>query len=411
MTKRQIKSLIFTNTIGTILEYLDATLYGFFAVIIATTFFPKEDQLSAILLSWGVFTVSFIARPFGALLFGYLGDRFGRKKALTGTITLMAAATISIGFIPSYSKIGILAPICLVLCRIMQGLAVSSEYTGSSIYVIESMEKNHGLFSGITTAAGSSGIFLASLLAVTFSNLHIENYWRIAFICAGGLIGSVGYYLRTKQPESQAFLTAIAAKALYKKPVRTLLKTQASNFLSCIFLSMYIGVAIYTILIYSSSYLTNLGVDNKTALGISTMLALTEACLSPFFGYMSDRFGLRRTLTFATISMMVLATPLFLLITYKSLPLTTLALIILAALVAAFDGPLAAYLIGRFDVPVRHSGVSLSYNLGAALLGGATPLTLTYLIHTTHNELVPAFALTIFALISTIILIKQKPTM
>ena len=405
---KNFKSFILTNTLGTFLEYLDATLYAFFATTIASIFFPEKNAATALLLAMGVFSIAYIARPFGGLLFGYFGDKFGRRNTLAANILLMALATVAIGSIPSYARLGVASPILLMLCRILQGLAVSSEYTGSSIYLLESFPKSHGLLSGMSTAAGSLGIFFASLVAMSFSHFHCESSWRLAFLFSGCVIGIVGFYLRKNQPESTAFLQAADAHLLHEKPALVLIKKYKKDFISGILLSMYIGAALYTILVYSSTYLLRLGMTSQEALTISTLLALAEAIASPIFGHLADRYSIGSILLLATLSMTVAALPLFLLITLNIFWITLLAFGFLAIITAAFDGPLAAYLVHKFHVSVRHSGFSLSYNLGGAVIGGITPLALTYFIDKTAISIFPAFVLIGFALLATLVLLKEK---
>jgi len=405
---KNFKSFVLTNTLGTFLEYLDATLYAFFATIIAFNFFPEKDPTTSLLLTLGVFAISFIARPFGALLFGYLGDRFGRRNILAANILMMALATMMIGLIPSYAFWGLAAPLSLILCRIVQGLAISSEYTGSSIYLLETILKKHGLFSGISTAAGSFGIFFASLLAMGFSHFHIENYWRCAFVFSGFIIGLLAFYLRRNQPESAAFLQAIQARLIHEKPAHVLFEKYKKELFSGILISMYLGVALCTILVYSATYLMRLGMSNQDALIISTLLALTEACCAPLFGYLADQYGLRPVLLIAALAMAIVAFPLFCFITHYGFWIVLGSFGILSIIVAAFDGPLAAYLVNKFDVSVRHSGVSLSYNIGAAVFGGMIPVTLTYLIDKTNLPIFPSFLLIGFALLAVFVLWREK---
>jgi MHS family proline/betaine transporter-like MFS transporter len=400
-------SFILSNTLGTFLEYFDATLYAFFATTLALVFFPEKNATIALIQTFGVFAISFFVRPFGALIFGALGDRWGRRNVLAANILLMSLATVGIGVIPSYHLIGPLAPALLILCRLLQGLAISSEFTGSSIYLLETLPSRHGLFSGISTSAGSFGIAAASLLAAIVSRFHWENHWRWAFLFSGVVIGLLGFYLRRKQPESVAFLKAAEAKLLHQRPSLILFKNYRRELLFSTLLSIYLGVALYTIMVYSATYLERLGFSSQNALLISTVTALIEAIASPFFGWLSDRYGLRSILVLATAIMAPLALPLFSFVKVDSLGVTFLIFGCLGFLVAAFDGPLIAYIIRNFDVAVRYTGVSLSYNLGAALFGGLIP-ALTYSIDKTKTFLFPSFVLMVFALLALSLLLSDR---
>ncbi|MBX9742380.1 MAG: MFS transporter [Chthoniobacterales bacterium] len=405
---KNFKSFILTNTLGTFLEYLDATLYAFFASLIASDFFPKENPATGLLMSFGVFSIAFLVRPFGALLFGFLGDRYGRRNILALNILLMAVATMGIGMIPSYAHWGVMAPLSLIFCRILQGLAVSSEYTGSSVYLLETVPRHHGLFSGISTAAASFGIFFASFLAMQLSHFHGEHFWRWIFILCGLVIGGVGFYLRHDQPESPAFVKAKEAQLLHRQPTVVLIQRYRRPFFTGILLSMYIGAALYTILVYSATYLKQLGMTSEQALTISTLLALTEACAAIVFGWLADRWGVRSVLLLGACLMILLACPLFSFVSALHFGRTLLSLGLLAILAGVFDGPIAVYLVSQFDVSVRHSGVSLCYNLGGALVGGVTPVTLTYALEKTGLALFPSFLLIGFGFMAMMVLL-QKP--
>lgn len=405
---KNFKSFILTNTLGTFLEYLDATLYAFFVGLIAHDFFPEKNPMTGLVMSFGVFSVAFLARPFGALLFGYLGDRYGRRNILAMNILLMALATMGIGIIPGYARWGIMAPLVLIFCRLLQGLAVSSEYTGSSVYILETVPQHHGLFSGISTAAASFGIFFASLLAMQLSYFHAEYAWRWIFVFCGLIIGALGFYLRRNQPESFAFLEAQKNQLLHEQPPRILFQRYRRQLFLGIALSMYIGVALYTVLVYSATYLKQLGMPSEQALTISTFLALLEASTAIFFGWLADRWGFRLVLLLSALLMVVVAIPLFALIDPSHFWKTSIALGVMAILAGAFDGPIAAYLVNQFDVSVRHSGVSLSYNLGGAIVGGLTPMVLTYALEKTHLTIFPSFLLIGFGMMAVLVFFQQR---
>lgn len=401
-------SFILTNTLGTFLEYFDATLYAFFATTIASIFFPDKNGTTGLIYTFGIFAISFLVRPFGALLFGTLGDKFGRRNVLAANILLMSMGTVGIGLVPAYATIGLCAPALLIFFRLLQGLAISSEFTGSSIYLLETLPSQHGFFSGVSTSAGSFGIAFASLVAGVVSHFHFENHWRWAFFFSGAVIGLLGFYLRRKQPESTAFLKAAEAKLLYQRPPLILFKKYRKELFLSTLLGIYLGVVLYTILVYTATYLERLGLSSESALTISTITSLIEAFGTPFFGWLADRHGLRSILMFATISMVVLALPLFYLISLNIFLITLVAFSLLGLLTAAFDGPLVAYIIKKFDVGVRHSGVTLSYNLGAALFGGFIPVILTYFIDKTKILLLPSFVLIGSALLAFFVLFNEE---
>jgi MFS transporter, MHS family, proline/betaine transporter len=198
MPPKTSKKFIFSCTIGTFLEFFDYTLYGYFAGTIGNLFFPNERPALQLIAVWGVFSIGFLIRPLGALLIGNLADKRGRRKVLPFTIVFMAIPTAFIGILPTFAMAGWLSPILLLLCRLLQGIAMSAEYNGASIYILENSWQRPGFLGSLTPFAGGMGMLAASFLAYSFThNLEGELsqwYWRLAFIIAGVSVGFVGWY-------------------------------------------------------------------------------------------------------------------------------------------------------------------------------------------------------------------------
>jgi MHS family proline/betaine transporter-like MFS transporter len=204
--------LAVSNALGTFLEYFDYTLYGFSAPLIAHLFFPTKDRLSSLLLAWGIFFISFLVMPFGAVFLGHLGDRLGRRSVLTACILMMGIPTCAISFLPTYQQIGILAPILLTLCRILQGFAISGEFAGCSVYLYETARRYKGFLASITTCASGFGMLIASLWIFLFTHFQLiehlvtSHYWRLPFVVAGLSIAVIGFYLRRSLLETPSFV-------------------------------------------------------------------------------------------------------------------------------------------------------------------------------------------------------------
>lgn len=377
--KTSYRQLVATLS-GVFLEYFDYTLYGFSAPFIAHLFFPAENSLTSLLLIWAVFGISFLVRPFGAIIFGHFADRIGRRSVLMITIVLMSLATIAIGCIPTYEKIGFFAPITLLLCRILQGLAVSTEYSGCSTYLLEFKKSRKGLSSGIITSASGFGMFAASLLVLLFHTIN----WRIPFIIAGIVVGLLGFYFRIGLQESPEFLEAAAQKKLVRFPFLELIFKTPKLLLKTIIISAFAGVAIITLEIYLPTYLQlNFAIAKKSTLQLSTYLALVEACFAILCGYISDYIGQQKMMMLSGLLMLIGIFPLLQLFNAHNIFFWYISATLLAIIIAAVDGPIAAYLTGCFETKTRYSGVSLSYNLGAALIGGLSPGLLILLQHQT----------------------------
>lgn len=366
---------------GVYLEYFDYTLYGFSAPYISHAFFPAEKPAVEVLLVWGVFAISFLLRPIGAVIFGHFADKFGRRQILIVNMLLMYFATIMIGFLPTYFHIGILAPAGLILCRMVQGLAVSTEYSGSSTYLLEFYRKRQGLISGIITSASGFGIFSASLLVLFFNSLQtnilsIAN-WRWSFILAGMIIGILGLYLRIGLQESPKFLQVQKERRVERVPIFAILSKAPRRLLVGILISAYAGIMIIVIEVYLPSYLPmHFNITKEQALAIASFLSLTEACLAIAFGAFSDYFGVTKTIATSGILLILTIFPIMLLFHQDHYIYWYLAALMLAFLVAAVDGPMAAFLTNNFSTETRYTGVSVSYSIGAAVFGGLSPVLL-----------------------------------
>ncbi|PIQ43367.1 MAG: hypothetical protein COV52_02125 [Gammaproteobacteria bacterium CG11_big_fil_rev_8_21_14_0_20_46_22] len=364
---------------GIFLEYFDYTLYGFSAPYIEHVFFPTEKPEIATLMIWGLFAASFIVRPFGALLFGHLADCFGRRKVLTTTLIMMSISTLLIGLLPSYQQLGAFSPFLLLLCRIAQGLSVSTEYSGCSTYLFETFETRRGLVSGLTTSASGFGIFAASTLVLGTNSVLSSHAlglaaWRWPFILAGLIIGLLGSYLRLSLVESPAFLAIQQAQTISKLPLQALIREKGISLLTTIAICACTGVGIVMIEVYLPTHLQDQWHINKTkALCLASALAFTEACFAIAWGAASDYLGRKNTLSLGALLLLLGLYPVLQLFSTTNPILWLTAVIILACMLSACDGPMAAFLSEQFPTRYRYSGVSLAYSLGAALLGGLSP--------------------------------------
>jgi MHS family proline/betaine transporter-like MFS transporter len=360
---------------GIFLEYFDYTLYGFAISYIAQAFFPAENKAIALMLSWTVFSISFLVRPLGAIVFGHFADKIGRRKILIATIFLMSISTVCMGLIPNYAQIGILAPILLLICRIVQGISVSTEYSGSSTYLLELTKTNHGLNSGILTGASGLGMFCASALFLFFG-----HHWREGFIIAGLIVGILGLYLRLSMVESPEFLKMKQSEGVATVPLIQLVKQHPKLTFIGILVSAYAGIIIIAIEIYLPNYLqTQFGIIKSQTLIISTYLILVEVFFAILWGYISDYIGQIKTLFIGGMLMLLFVYPTFSLFHASSMAIWLIAATLLAIFVGAVDGPIAAFLVHCFPTRIRYSGVSISYSFGAALCGGFSPIILTLL--------------------------------
>ncbi|NPA17396.1 MAG: MHS family MFS transporter [Aquificae bacterium] len=399
--KKHSKTL-FAGMIGNVLEWYDFVVYGFLAAIIGELFFPSDDPMVSLLKSFGVFAVGFVMRPVGAVLFGHIGDRYGRKKALTISIIMMAVSTTAIGLLPTYAQIGILAPTLLVILKLFQGLSVGGEYTTSVSFIVEhAPQDKRGLFGSVGILGAVVGILLGSASGALITKVLPEDDlyswgWRVLFF-TGILLGLVGYYVRKNIDETPKFLELEYEEMIDKQPVLDVFKKAYREFIKTFSLSTFQAVGFYTIFVYIANHLSVfVKMPKSTALTINTISMLVLAVLIPFFGWLSDRVGRKPIILFSTGFTILAAYPLFKFISSGNMEDALIGQIVFAVVVAGFMAILPTTLVEIFPTEIRNSGYSIGYNLPFAIFGGTAPLISTYLIKITDNINSPAFYL-IFA--------------
>lgn len=398
------KKLYLSTLSGIFLEYFDYTLYAFAIVYISREFFPSTNPTAALILSWMGFGMSFLVRPFGAIVLGHFADRIGRRTVLISSIFFMSLATIGIGLIPSYTKIGIFSSILLFICRIIQGLFVSTEYSGSSTYLLECIPNQRGLNSGILTSVSGLGMFLASALFLLFG-----KHWQEGFIVAGLIVGALGLYSRISLIESPEFLQALKNHNIINKPFIKLLQNHFKQTLIGIIFSAYVGIAIVTVEIYLPNYLhSHFNISHAKASYIGTYILLTEALFAIACGYVTDQFGNKKVLIIGGGLMILFIYPLISLFHVNSVTLWYLTATILALLVALVDGPIAGFLFSLFPVQVRYTGISVCYNFGAALLGGFSPAVLLWLENSYRFSILPLYLLVSAVIFTCVAILNIK---
>lgn len=401
-----LKRVAAASFIGNFVEWFDYATYGFLATVIAVVFFPSSDPAVALMSVYAIFALSFIVRPFGGIFWGYIGDKYGRKQALSWSIMIMTLATMCIALLPNYASIGIFAPILLLALRMIQGFSASGEYAGASSFLAEYAPKGKkGLFTSLVPASTAAGLLLGSLMAGAMFALMSESFlheygWRIPFLLAAPL-GLIGRYIRLKLEDTPEFLThqKVASKETF--PLKALFTDYRQPLFKAFAVASLNATAFYLIFSYMPNYLsTELGV-NKTQSFISSSISLAFYIVIVFMmGKYSDQVGRNKMLVMACLGFIVLTFPLFYLLSNSSFIGILIIQLIFCTLLAMNDGSLPAYLTELFPVHVRYTGFAFSFNTANALLGGTVPLVATWLIHITGNTLSPAFILIVIAVFS-----------
>jgi MFS transporter, MHS family, proline/betaine transporter len=392
--------------IGNLVEWYDFALYGAFATVLASTYFPSADEQASLLAAFAVFSTAFIVRPVGALLLGRRGDHRGRRHVLATAIILMSLATAGIGLLPGYRSIGLLAPFLLVLLRVAQGLSAGGEASTASAFVVEyAPAGRRGWYGGwiwATFALGlGAGIGAATLLTWRLPPAALAAWgWRLAFLAAVP-VGLVGLYLRLRLDETPRFRAVQRAQAVARWPVREAIRAYPGRMLAGAALVAAVSLSFNTFFIFLPSQLSiELGIPLPRALAGALLGLAVMAALSPALGRLSDRVGRKPLLVAATLSLLGLTIPVYLLVRQGGPGSLALGYVLVGAALSGFVLP--AYLSELFPTRLRSSALAITYGVASALFGGSAPLVQTLLVRRTGNPLVPAWYATAVALVAAV---------
>ncbi|MDQ2994216.1 MAG: MFS transporter [Pseudomonadota bacterium] len=399
--------LIFVSVIGTLLEWAEYCIYGYLAAKISTLFFPNFDSRNALLATFGIFAAGYIARPLGGLIFGHIGDKYGRKKALSFSIAMMGAATVAMGLLPTYNDAGILAPILLLICRIIQGLAVSGEFNGAAIFLIEHAHPDHknlaGSWVGAAAAAGMlSGALMVSV--ISYSWMPVWS-WRIPFLI-GALSCFVGFYLRRNISESPEFIAMRAEQKKANVPILALLHYNKIAMLQTAAIAAFVGIYVYVCNIYFTAFLIhNAHFTEQSALMIAAFGQGVVALLIPIMGKIADELGGRTLILLGLIGATTVAPMIFLLGMMHTIAMALCAQLIYALFNAMTTAPIFNYVNQLFPTSRRYSGVAVPWSVSIALFGGTAPMVSEYLVGTWQILEGPAIYVSLSAMIAFITII------
>lgn len=413
--RRIRRRAIVSCAVGNFVELFDFLIFGLFAAQIGANFFPAGDPVVSLLSTFATYGVGFVMRPVGAIVIGAYGDRHGRKAALILTVGLMASATALTGLIPSYATLGIGAPLLLVLCRLVQGFSTGGEWGGAAAFLVEyAPPGRRGLIGSMQQfsvgLALIAGTLSAAILNSTLDPATMTAWgWRIPFIC-GFVLAPIGLYLRSKVSETPAFERTAAQAQVSSTPVRDALTTYRRPVLAAFGLSVVGTVGNYTFNIFMPSFASGqLGIAPGTAYYAATVAAVVLTVLTPAMGLLSDKVGRKAVLLTSALGYVVLAYPLFALVTGTRTGLgLTATQGIAAVLLAMYAGPLCAVLAELFPTRVRFTALSIGYSLAVTIFGGFAPLIATYLIRETGSPMAPALFVIAGGLISAVTLLLIK---
>ena len=397
-TPRGIWRVIAASTAGTMIEWYDFFIFGSLATIISTQFYPSGSPTASFLKTLATFAVGFAVRPLGALFFGRLGDLVGRKFAFLATLLIMGGSTAAIGFLPGYDRIGIAAPIILVILRLLQGLALGGEYGGAAVYVAEHVpDARRGFYTSFIQTTATVGLFASLVVILITRGIMGESEfarwgWRIPFILSIALV-ALSFYIRMQLGESPLFARLKAQGGASTSPIRESFDSWPKwKIVLRVLFGVTAGQAVvwYTGQFYALFFLqTVLKIPLTTAYGIVAVALVIGTPAFILFGHLSDRFGRKRIMMAGNLLAALSYFVLYRAMTAYSAPLNApaiVAIIVVQIVFAAMiTGPVAAFLVESFPARVRYTSMSLPYHFGNGWFGGFLPLIATALVARTGN--------------------------
>ncbi|MGQ4594516.1 MFS transporter [Raoultella ornithinolytica] len=411
------KRALIAGSIGNFIEWYEFAVYGFLATVIARNFFQLagEAPLTGLILTYASFAIAFFFRPLGAIIFGRIGDRIGRKPTLIIVLVMMTLATTAIGLVPVYASIGIAAPLILTGLRILQGLFAGGEYGGAVSLMTEFAPRGkrglYGAWQSFTVALGLlAGAGIVALISVVLSPEELYAWgWRLPFFLAIPM-GGVALWLRVKMEETPGFLRQQKQQQQYPQPTANVGQT-LKVILTGIGRLMVWSAAGYTYLVIMPAYLqSSLHTGFNQALLIAVISNIGFAMTILPAGILSDKWGRRNVMVVAAVLLLILALPLLKILQAESSTLLIKALVVLVAggLVGMLAGPGPAMLSEMFPTKVRYTGLGLAYSLSNAIFSGCAGLIITGLIKQTGNLDIPAYYVMATAVVSIFALMTLK---
>ena len=400
-TEYPIRKIIFASGLGTMIEWYDFYIFGSLAVIMSEVMFPQGDPTWALIKTWALFATGFIVRPFGALVFGRVGDLIGRKYAFMVTLTIMGVSTFLIGLLPSYATIGVLAPSILLVLRLLQGLALGGEYGGAAVYVAEHVpDDKRGFYTSFIQITATLGLFvsLGVVLGVKkmMSNADFQAWgWRVPFLLSIVLVG-MSLYIRMRMSESPLFTSLKTQGKTSSSPLRdSFANWKNLRIVLLVLLGATAGQGIvwYTGQFYALSFLQSvLKVDIERSSVIVAIALLLGMPFFTVFGALSDRIGRLKIMMAGNLIAALTYIPIYKAMTHygsdpqnPNMVMLTLLVFIQVIYVTMVYGPIAAFLIEAFPAKIRYTSFSLPYHIGNGWFGGTLPLIAGVLVAETGN--------------------------
>ncbi|MGP0224416.1 MFS transporter [Paenarthrobacter sp. NCHU4564] len=414
-----LKKALGGTIVGNTMEWYDVGVFGYLITTMGPVFLPEADKSVQTLFLLGTFAATFIARPLGGVVFGWLGDKMGRQKVLAATLMLMAASTFAVGLLPGYAQIGIWAAALLVILKLVQGFSTGGEYAGATTFVSEyAPDKRRGYFASFLDMGSyigfALGAALVSVLQLTLGQAAMEEWgWRIPFLIAGPL-GLIAVYFRSKIEESPQFQATLDAQEAFAKDAASkdadaakgpvgIIKAYWRQIVLAMILAAAANTVGYALTSYMPTYLTDSkGYDPVHGTLLTIPVLVVMAICIPLTGKLSDRIGRRPVLWIGAGSTILFAVPAFLLIGLGEIWSTLAGLALVAFPVTFYVANLASALPALFPTSSRYGGMGIAYNFSVAIFGGTTPFIVQGLIEGTGSDMMPAYYLMATSIVGAI---------
>lgn len=406
--QKTVRRAALASFLGNFVEWFDYGSYIYFAVAISHVFFPTGDSTVALIQTYAVFAISFLLRPIGAIVWGQIGDKRGRKWSLAVSILLMTGATFGIALLPSYQSVGLLAPGLLLLLRGIQGFSASGEYAGAATFLAEYAPTNRrGIYCSLVPASTASGLLLASFmhagLAAWLTQEQLAVWgWRVPFLLSLPLgLLALWLWMHLEDSPTYAHLQEMIKEAADEtvRPIRELFQFYWKETAIAFGVSSLNAVGFYMILTYLPNYLDqNIKIDATVSSTLTSVTLIFYILCIFYMGHLSDTFGRKKMLIAACIGFIILTVPGFMLLGSKNIWIILVVELILCATLTINDGTLSSFLTETFPTRVRYTGFALSFNMANVIFGGTAPLIAETLIKYTGSNLAPAYYLIVVSI-------------
>ena len=394
---------LFSVFFGNSIEYYDYALYGFLAPIMAQHFFPPSHEGEALLQTFGVFAIGSLSKPLGALIFGSIGDLNGRKLALKWNMLGIAIPTCMIALLPGYLTWGLWSPLCLIICRVSQGLFLGGQNDGVRIYVLEYVKNYPCLANSMISLSSSLGIYTASYLAskvLSFS--YYESLWRLLFVF-GGMMSFIFFFIRKYMNDTPTY---IKSRKIPAHTWMSILKKNYTTFIGTVFLTGSVGGMYHFFMIFLGNYLSKILqiISVEIATHYISISVLCYAISAPLGGFIADLIGVKKTMYYAGLSLVVFITNVCYCIMHQTIHLAPL--IMISLFLGIFSAPSYVLIINHFRVKDRYRLISVGHSLGSMFFSGTAPMVVMALWNFTQQPEI-IFSYFIFLLVIGLVSVSR----